>query len=376
VETFVRFRGRLHDARTATAIGRWLGAGVLVCFTTGLISHGLQTPPGWLAPHLPTRPVAGYQVTQGLHVATGIALVPLLLAKLWTVYPRLFVRPPVRSVRHGLERLSIAVLVTAALLEVLLGLVNTAQWYPWPFAFKPVHWALAWVLCGALLLHLAVKAPVIAAHWRRAPAGADPDAADPDAGDRRSLLLGVGAAVGAVTLVTAGQTVPWLRRLTLLAPRRPDGTAQGIPVNRTAAEAGVGEVAVDSWRLTVAGPRAYTLSLTELRALPQHTARLPIACVEGWSASGDWTGVRLGDLLARAGAPDGAFVRVVSSQERGGYRVMEMPPPYTRDPLTLLALRLNGEVLSPDHGFPARIIAPNRPGVWQTKWVSRIEVLS
>jgi DMSO/TMAO reductase YedYZ molybdopterin-dependent catalytic subunit len=43
--------------------------------------------------------------------------------------------------------------------------------------------------------------------------------------------------------------------------------------------------------------------------------------------------------------------------------------------LTLLALRVNGEVLHPDHGFPCRIIAPSRPGVLQTKWVTRLEVL-
>jgi DMSO/TMAO reductase YedYZ molybdopterin-dependent catalytic subunit len=39
-----------------------------------------------------------------------------------------------------------------------------------------------------------------------------------------------------------------------------------------------------------------------------------------------------------------------------------------------LATSLNGEELDPDHGYPARIIAPNRPGVLQTKWVERIEV--
>ncbi|WP_078900661.1 molybdopterin-dependent oxidoreductase [Streptomyces sp. SBT349] len=363
------FRARLHDARTATAVGRWLGTGVVVCFVTGLISHGLQSPPDWLAPHLPTRPVTGYQVSQGLHVGTGIALVPLLLVKLWTVYPRLFVRPPVRSVRHAAERASVAVLVAAALLEVFLGLVNTAQWYPWPFPFRAVHWALAWVLLGATLLHLAVKAPEIAAHWRRSPA-------DPDDPDRRSLLRGMGAAVGVVTLATAGQTVAPLRGLTLLAPRRPDGAAQGVPVNRTAAQAGVADVSAAAWRLRVAGPSGYELSLAALNGLPQHTVRLPIACVEGWSASADWTGVRLRDLLERAGVPSGAFVRVVSLQRQGGYRVSELPPRYARDPLTLLALRINGEVLSPDHGFPARIIAPNRPGVLQTKWVGEIEVLA
>jgi DMSO/TMAO reductase YedYZ molybdopterin-dependent catalytic subunit len=40
----------------------------------------------------------------------------------------------------------------------------------------------------------------------------------------------------------------------------------------------------------------------------------------------------------------------------------------------LIALRLNGEALHLDHGYPARLIAPNRPGVLQTKWISRITV--
>ncbi|RKN42354.1 molybdopterin-dependent oxidoreductase [Streptomyces hoynatensis] len=365
-----RFRGPLHDARTATAVGRWLGLAMAVCFLTGLVSHELQSPQGWLAPHLPSRPVSGYRLTQGLHVASGIAAIPLLLVKLWTVYPRLFAWPPARSVRHALERLSIGALVGSALLELFLGLVNIAQWYPWPFPFVPVHWALAWVLIGSLLLHVAVKAPDIARHWRRDRTGADAQAAE-----RRSLLRGVGAAVGTLTLVTAGQSFGPLRPLTLLAPRRPDGRAQGVPVNRTAAEAGVLDVAAESWRLHVAGPRPFELSLAELRALPQYTARLPIACVEGWSVSAEWTGVRLRDLVERAGAPAASFLRVVSLQRHGGYRVMEMGPHYASDPATLLALRLNGAELSPDHGYPARIIAPNRPGVWQTKWVARIEVL-
>src|SRR5690606_30920106 len=132
----------------------------------------------------------------------------------------------------------------------------------------------------------------------------------------------------------------------------------GLPVNRTAAQAGVtaADTAAETWRLEVVGDRGVlALSLAELRALPQHRARLPIACVEGWSAVADWSGVRLADLLARAGATvdDDALVRVVSLQRRGSFSVMEMPAPYARDPLTLLALRLNGEVLSPNHGYPA-----------------------
>lgn len=110
--------------------------------------------------------------------------------------------------------------------------------------------------------------------------------------------------------------------------------------------------------------------------MPQHRVELPIACVEGWSKSAHWEGVRIKDLLVRAGVEDGARLRIVSLQRHGGYGVSEMDRPYTRDDLTLLALRLNGDVLAPDHGYPARVIAPNRPGVLQTKWVTRLEVLT
>ncbi|WP_431961715.1 molybdopterin-dependent oxidoreductase [Actinacidiphila sp. bgisy160] len=369
------FNGRLHDARTATSIGRWLGLAFAVCFVTGLISHLLQHPPVWAAGGLPSRPVWGYRLTQGLHVASGVAAVPLLLAKLWTVYPRLFSWPPVRSVRHALERSTVAVLVAGAVFEVATGLLNTAQWYPWPFSFTAVHYAVAWLVAGSLVLHVAVKAPQIAAHWRRRSPGtlALPEEDGPD---RRSLLAGVVAAAGAVTVTTVGQSFTPLKDFVLLAPRHPDHGPNGLPVNRTAAAAGVGPIAVGRYRLTVAGPRSYELTLDELRGLPQYEAELPIACVEGWSKSAHWTGVRVMDLLDLAGALPHARVRAVSLQTRGGYRVSEMGYAYARDPLTLLALRLNGEELTPDHGFPVRLIAPNRPGVLQTKWVGRLEVLS
>ncbi|MFC4607161.1 molybdopterin-dependent oxidoreductase [Streptomyces maoxianensis] len=368
------FSGKLHDARTATAVGRWLGAAIAVCFVTGVTSHYLQHPPDWLANVLPSRPTWGYRLTQGLHVASGIAAVPLLLAKLWAVYPRLFVWPALRSVRHALERLSVAVLVAAAVFQLFTGLLNIVQWYPWPFSFVPTHFAVAWLLLGAVILHVAVKYPEIRAHWsRRSPGTLELPAADGP--DRRSLLTGVAAAVGAVTLTTVGQSLTPLKTFDLLAPRHPDHGPQGLPVNRTAAAAGLAGVSTAHWRLTVLGTYSYQLTLDELAAMPQHTVTLPISCVEGWSKSAQWTGVRVQDLLERAGARPDAAVRVVSLERRGTYRVMEMGSGYTRDPLTLLALRLNGQVLSLDHGFPARVIAPNRPGVLQTKWVTRMEVM-
>jgi DMSO/TMAO reductase YedYZ molybdopterin-dependent catalytic subunit len=116
------------------------------------------------------------------------------------------------------------------------------------------------------------------------------------------------------------------------------------------------------------------LSLEDLRALPQHDAEIAIACVEGWSAGARWSGVRVRDLVDLAGAPSVGEVRVESLQERGSFRASRLNAGHAAHPDTLLALRVNGETLDIDHGFPCRLIAPNRPGVQQTKWVTRLEV--
>ena len=81
------------------------------------------------------------------------------------------------------------------------------------------------------------------------------------------------------------------------------------------------------------------------------------------------------ELLDMVDAPRDADVLVTSLQERGAFRKTTLQGNFADDDRTLLALGLDGETLSVDHGYPARIIAPNRPGVLQTKWVSRIEVL-
>lgn len=82
------------------------------------------------------------------------------------------------------------------------------------------------------------------------------------------------------------------------------------------------------------------------------------------------------DLLALVGAPDDASIEVESLQPSGPYIVTELPSQFVQDPLTVLALGLDGEMLSIDHGFPCRVIAPDRPGVLQTKWVGAIRVIA
>jgi hypothetical protein len=354
-----------------------LGVCFLICFATGLLSHYAQNPDQPVP--FPTSPAWGYRVTQGLHVASGTAAVPLLLVKLWTVYPRLFRRPlrGVRLILDVLERGSIGVLVAAAVFELATGVANVSQWYPWRFSFRSAHYAVAWLAVGSLLVHVAVKLPVI-----RGALGEPVDATtfdrmtatEPGALSRRGLLRTTWLAAGAAVLLTAGGSVPALRRISVLGVRSGTGPA-GVPINRSAAAAGVVATATrgDYRLLLVNGGRTRELSIDDLRGLPQHEAELPIACVEGWSASGRWTGVRVRDLLDLVGVPRGRDVIVTSLQRSGPYAATVLQGNFADDERTLLALALEGETLSLDHGFPARIIAPDRPGVLQTKWVTRIE---
>lgn len=374
------FPSPLHSERRAARVGLWLGLAFAVCFATGLISHLVQNPPGWFV--WPASPSWLYRVTQGLHVATGFAAVPLFVVKLWTVYPALFAWPPADTVARLVSRLSILVLVGAAAMQLVTGVINTAQWYPFGFFFTVAHYWTGWIAIGAVAVHVGAKAPEIRRGLARrgspaavaglpAEQAADDEAAETADVPRRAFVLATGLGVGAVTLTTVGQTFSPLGAVSVLAPRQPGVGPQALPVRQTARAAGVTDVGPD-YRLVVEGPNRLELSLADLAAFPQRTERLPIACVEGWSADATWTGVRLGDLLAEAGLARDTEVVVESLQEGGLYRTSTVAPPHARSPRTLLATGLNGSPLDPDHGYPVRLIAPNRPGVMQTKWVARV----
>jgi DMSO/TMAO reductase YedYZ molybdopterin-dependent catalytic subunit len=148
-------------------------------------------------------------------------------------------------------------------------------------------------------------------------------------------------------------------------------------VNRSAFAAGVlGSARSPDYRLTVVnGSTTKAFTVEELAAFPQTTHRLPIACVEGWSATADWTGVVLADLIRTVGAPPDSDVRMMSLEPPGPYSRTVLPARHARDSQTLIALKLNGQTLDLDHGYPCRLIAPTRPGVLQTKWLTRIEVV-
>jgi hypothetical protein len=386
------FSSPVHDERVVARVGSWLGICLALCFVTGLISHYEQHPVDWLP--LGPNPAWGYRVTQGTHVLSGTLMLPLLLAKLFSAYPRLFTWPPVRGLVQAVDRLSVGVLIASTAFQIATGLLNTAQWYPWHFGFVGTHFAVAWLAIGALSVHVGMKLPVIQRALGR-PLDDDGDAwssdgelhqpgaepplrfgPDPTGRTRRGFLTGVAIVTAGVGLLTAGETIYPLRRLALLAPRRPNVGSQHLPINKTAAAAGVLKTAAAAeWELTLTGPNSkMTLNRAQLTAMSGHHQELPIACVEGWSANAHWQGVRIRDLVALAGGSPKSSVQVESLETGGSYARSELPSNFADDPRTLLALRLNGEELNLDHGYPARIIAPNRPGVLQTKWVYRLTV--
>ncbi|MCW2577137.1 MAG: Oxidoreductase, molybdopterin binding, partial [Modestobacter sp.] len=303
------FTSPLHSERRAARTGAFLGIAFTVCFLTGLISHLVQNPPGWFV--WPASPSWLYRVTQGIHVATGLASIPLLLVKLWTVYPKLFEWPPAGSLSRAVGRLSILVLVGASAMQLLTGLINIAEWYPFGFFFTTTHYWTGWLAIGAVAVHVGAKAPEIRRGLARrgspgATAGLSGEqatellavdaAAEANGVPRRTFVLAAGLAVGAVTLTTVGQTLSPLARVSVLGPRIPGVGPQGLPVRQTATRAGTTEIGAD-YRLVVEGPNRLELSLADLQGFPQRTERLPITCVEGWSSTATWSGIRLGDLL-------------------------------------------------------------------------------
>ena len=403
------WRSPLRGPWLTSVFGALLLAALPLVIITGLLDYIAYSPQfgqaqpgdvGWL--HLPffnwpTRPSWLFRLTQGLHVGVGLIIIPVVFAKLWSVIPRLFTWPPVRSIAQLLERLSLLMLVGGILFEISTGVLNIQYDYLFGFNFYTAHYYGAWVFIAGFVVHVGLKLPLMVTSLRSRSLRAElrtpltetrPEPADPDGLvalepseptiSRRGAFALVGSGSLLIAVLTAGQTVGGpLRSFALLLPR---GRSYGdgpndFQINKTAAAAAIEPADIDeSWRLmlhTTSGA-ATVLSRTMLLAMTQHTATLPIACVEGWSTTQVWTGVRLADLAALAGAPHPAFAHVVSLQLGGSFSQAILQSNQVLNPDSLLALRVNGADLSPDHGYPARVIVPALPGVHCTKWVSSI----
>ncbi|HKY04912.1 MAG TPA: molybdopterin-dependent oxidoreductase, partial [Blastocatellia bacterium] len=209
---------------------------------------------------------------------------------------------------------------------------------------------------------------------------------------RRGVMRGVAYAVVAVAVYTIGSSLvkEWWSRG---AGRVRGGTGVFPEIDNLALEitptTDFYEVSknpfdpqVDAarWRLEVAGnvESPYSLGLDELRELPSTELYATLECIDnkvGGELIGNalWRGVRLKDLLARAGLKEG--VKDVVLRASDDY-ADSIPLDRALADYTLLAYEMNGEPLSAAHGYPLRLIVPGIFGMKNVKWVERIEAVN
>ena len=136
-----------------------------------------------------------------------------------------------------------------------------------------------------------------------------------------------------------------------------------------------GPQAVDrsTYRLSVAGRVVKPLDLTydQVRSMPSFRKVTTLNCVEGWSKTYLWQGVRIKDLLEAAGYQPGAKSVIFRSYD--GYST-SLPLDYVLRERVLLAYAMNGVELPPERGFPFQVVAQDRLGYKWAKWVTGIEV--
>ncbi len=138
---------------------------------------------------------------------------------------------------------------------------------------------------------------------------------------------------------------------------------------------GIPEANPNGWKLRISGlvenPSEYTLAQLEDLATVKYVK--PFHCVTKWSiADVEWTGVRLRDLLERSGVKNEA--RWVMFHCLDGYTA-PVPLEDAMHPDSIVALKINGEPLKPEQGYPARPFIPHLYGWKSAKWLSEIELL-
>jgi DMSO/TMAO reductase YedYZ molybdopterin-dependent catalytic subunit len=265
------------------------------------------------------------------------------------------------------RRADLARVAFLVLLALVLGTLGSG--YLWsfagrrllgPYSLMTLHVGMAIGVLGLLLVHVSARRFVLRPNASR---------------DRRAALRLAGLAIaGAVLWGAAGQITS---RLGLAgAFRRFTGSyGTGSLTGEFPVVSWLFDhpppVDLDSWRLAVEGAveRPMSMSYDDLRSLANDQATTVLDCTGGWYSEQRWRGVAIGRLLDLAGCLPSA--QSVTVEAVSGY--------YRRFPLEvvrrhLLALEVAGSPLDHGHGYPARLVAPDRRGFEWVKWVGRIRV--
>ena len=398
-ESSSRWRSPIRGPWLTSMFGMVLLVALPVEMVTGLLSYAAYNPKlegndpnpahGLFGAYLFdwfTSPNWLYQAIEGVHVAVGLAMVPFVLAKLWSVMPQLFEWPPFRSIAHFLERLTLVMLVGGILFEMATGILNIDYVQSSGTAFYTGHFYGAWLFFTAFVVHVVLRLGRARTALGRGRTGAvlrtDLHGTQPDPGprsatmasptiSRRGALAMVAGSSLAVMLLTAGEAFGKQGVLAFLGTRNrsPDTGANDFPVNHTASSKGItAEDVGPAWRLELVGKRRVSLSRPELMSMRDIDATLPLTCTEGWSTVQRWGGVRLSTLAGIAGVPKPAQALLETMDQN---TVLISAAQVAADE-SMLALHVNGADLSLDHGYPARMIIPSAPGTHNKKWMARI----
>jgi DMSO/TMAO reductase YedYZ molybdopterin-dependent catalytic subunit len=194
----------------------------------------------------------------------------------------------------------------------------------------------------------------------------------------RRVFLGL-IGLGAVGVATGAAVQGWLERnVAPIVGRDPTGLLSLLPIGRFriyTVTGGLPERSRADYRLRVRGlvDEPLDLPFAELASMPVTRVTRDFQCVTGWRVPDvRWAGVRLRDVLDRAGVQSGArAVRFVSFD--GAYSESLTLEQARRDDV-LVAYELEGEPLSSEHGGPARLFVAPMYGYKSCKWLGAIEL--
>ncbi|MFB6207003.1 MAG: molybdopterin-dependent oxidoreductase [Haloglomus sp.] len=292
------------------------------------------------------------------HGVAGLSLVALVGVKLYRVRTR---------IRAGIRARSGTVGLSLLLTTLALGALGTGLWFVFggPLFVGPVALLVVHVLFGLAVV------PVLWLHLRDR---LHPPTAALSESDRRDALRYAGlAGAGAVAwraqkaVNRALDTDSANRRFTG-SRERGSGDGNRFPVTMWVAD-DPEPVDPAAWSLSVEGAVAEPFALGYGDLPTDADRRAVIDCTSGWYSEHDWSGVRVGDLLERADVDDDA--RWVQFRSVTGYR-WSLPLAEARG--AVLATAVDGESLSHGHGFPLRLVAPERRGFQWVKWVESVRV--